>query len=156
VTFAGASAGLAPGPSAPRPELAIASRLERLIVAGDGSADTLLAPTAGAGASHADQLIYSVRFTNASERVVDGVRITSAIPADLRYVRDSASGPASDVLFSIDNARSFGAPGELVVVEPGGASRPADPADYTHVRWVFEGVLDAGATGVVRFRAVPR
>jgi hypothetical protein len=32
----------------------------------------------------------------------------------------------------------------------------ADAADYTHVRWVLDAPLDAGATGIGRFLAVPR
>jgi hypothetical protein len=107
-------------------------------------------------ASHADQLIVSVRFTNATGAVVDTVRITTPIPGDLKYVAGSASAPGSEALFSVDNGRSFGRPAELTVTAPGGGTRAADAADYTHVRWVLRQPLDAGASGVARFRAVPR
>jgi hypothetical protein len=106
--------------------------------------------------SHADQLIVSVRFTNATGAVVDTVRITSPIPGDLKYVAGSASGPGSEALFSVDNGRTFGRPAELTLPAPDGGARVADAADYTHVRWVFSQPLDAGASGVARFRAVPR
>ena len=40
---------------------------------------------------------------------VDSIRITSPVPADVQYVPHSASGPGSEVLFSVDDGRSFGA-----------------------------------------------
>jgi uncharacterized repeat protein (TIGR01451 family) len=136
--------------------LVVESSLERLAPNEQGGFDTSIVRDVGAAASHADQLIYSARFTNRSQQLLDGVRITSPIPANLRYVPSSATGPASTVLFSVDNARTFGLPEELRVASPSGESRAADAADYTHVRWILEGALDVGAAGVVRFGAVPR
>jgi uncharacterized repeat protein (TIGR01451 family) len=134
----------------------VSSTLERIVAApAEGSpADVQIA--AATVASHADQLIVSVKFTNAGDAVVDSVRITSPVPADVQYVPGSASGPGSEVLFSADNGRTFGQPEELTVAGANGSARPASPADYTHVRWVLHAPLDAGATGVARFRAVPR
>jgi hypothetical protein len=74
----------------------------------------------------------------------------------LRYVAKSASGPGSEVLFSVDNGRTFGLPDELTLAAPDGSVRSADAAEYTHVRWILRAPLDAGATGIARFRAVPR
>src|SRR5689334_14193384 len=103
----------------------------------------------------ADQLIVNVRFTNLSEHVLDSLRITCPVPSDLSYVPQSASGPGSDVLFSVDSGRTFGRPEELTIATPDGV-RSAEAADYTHVRWILRAPLDAGALGVARFRAVPR
>jgi uncharacterized repeat protein (TIGR01451 family) len=131
--------------------------LERIVAApGEGSGPAAVQITAATVASHADQLIVSVKFANTSDAVVDSVRITSPVPADVQYVPGSASGPGSEVLFSIDNGRTFGRPDELRVAGPNGGARAASAADYTHVRWVLHAPLDAGATGVARFRAVPR
>ncbi|RPI62574.1 MAG: hypothetical protein EHM50_03725 [Lysobacterales bacterium] len=107
-------------------------------------------------ASNSDELIVTVRFTNSSDDVVDSIRITSPVPADVQYVAQSASGPGSEVLFSVDNGRTFGRPGELTLPAPDGGVHGADASDYTHVRWVLHAPLDAGATGIARFRAVPR
>jgi hypothetical protein len=60
------------------------------------------------------------------------------------------------VLFSVDDGRTFGRPDELTFVAPDGGARGAAAADYTHVRWILRAPLDAGATGIARFRAVPR
>jgi uncharacterized repeat protein (TIGR01451 family) len=136
--------------------LVVSSTLERIVAppAGDGAASARIAP--GTVASPADQLILTVRFTNLGDDVLDSIRITSPVPADVQYVPHSASGPGSEVLFSVDSGRSFGRPDELTLAVPDGGVRDADASDYTHVRWVLRAPLDAGATGIARFRAVPR
>jgi hypothetical protein len=151
-----ASGALAAQPATSEPhDLIVSSTLERIAAAApETSGDVRI--TSDTVASHADQLIVSVRFTNASRQVLDSVRITSPVPADVQYVADSASGPGSDVLFSADNGRTFGRPDELTIAAANGSSRAAEAADYTHVRWVLKGPLAAGATGVARYRAVPR
>jgi hypothetical protein len=137
------------GAPVPR-DLTLSSTLERIAVAPDGGdAPAELAELA-------EQVIVSVRFTNATTEIIDSIRITSPVPPDLTYVPQSASGPGSDVLFSVDDGMSFGRPDELTAILPDGSVRSAEPADYTHVRWTLRAPLDAGATGIARFRAVPR
>lgn len=136
----GAAAQPPPGPPA---ELVLSSSIERIAAAD---------PAAGA----AGELVVSVKFTNATEHVVDSIRITSPVPPGARYVPRSASGPGSETLFSIDGGRTFGRPDELVLRAPDGDTRTADAAEYTHVRWILRAPLDAGALGIARFRAVPR
>jgi hypothetical protein len=104
----------------------------------------------------ATELVLSVEFTNTSEQVIDAVRITSPVPPDVRYVAGSATGPGSGVLFSVDQGQTFGQPDELTIVGTDGVARAAEPADYTHVRFVLDAPLDAGALGRARFRVVPR
>ncbi len=135
-------------PRVPR-GLAVSSTLERIAAPPAGDAADTVAP-------HAEQLIVTVRFTNLGGDVVDSIRITSPVPADVQYVPNSASGPGSEVLFSVDDGRTFGRPDELTFVAPDGGARGAAAADYTHVRWILRAPLDAGATGIARFRAVPR
>src|SRR5688572_25177563 len=147
---------LAQEPSRAQRELILSSTLERIVAAPHGDSATPVRIASDTVASHADQLVVSVRFTNASEHVLDAIRITSAVPADVQYVPQSASGPGSEVLFSVDNGRSFGRPDELTLRAEDGGLRGAVEADYTHVRWVLRAPLDAGATGIARFRAVPR
>ena len=152
---AGVTAGAQEPTRAPA-ELVVSSRLERIVAAPVSNDAAAVQITSGTVASHADQLIVSVRFTNTSEQIIDSIRITSPVPADVQYVPHSASGPGSEVLFSVDNGRSFGRPDELTLAALDGGVRGAEPADYTHVRWVLRAPLDAGATGIARFRAVPR
>jgi uncharacterized repeat protein (TIGR01451 family) len=156
--FAAVPAGLGRGAAgAVLLGLAVTGAAAQTTAARDGViVSSALTLAAGTVASHTDQLIYSVRFSNASEHVADAVRVTSPVPADVKYVAGSASGPGSRTLFSVDHGRTFGQPEELVVVQADGVRRVADAADYTHVRWVLDAPLDAGATGIARFRAVPR
>lgn len=142
----------APGPMPG--DLAVSSSLERIVAADAGGVALALAPSSIG--SHAEQLIYSVSFANTGEQLLDRIRITSPIPADVQYVQGSASGPGGEVLYSVDNGRTFGRPDELRVLGVQGVARQADPAEYTHVRFVLHAPLDAGATGIARFRAVPR
>jgi len=138
------------------PGLVVSSTVERIVAppAGDAAASVRIA--SGTDMPHADQLIVTVRFTNTHDDVVDSVRITSPVPADMQYVPHSASGPGSEVLFSVDTGGTFGRPGELTLTAHDGGVRGADAPEYTHVRWVLRSPLDAGATGIARFRAVPR
>jgi uncharacterized repeat protein (TIGR01451 family) len=136
--------------------LIVSSTLERIVAPPPGAAAASVVIATDTVASHADQLIVTVRFSNSSTDVLDSIRITSPVPADVQYVPESASAPGGEVLFSVDNGRTFGSPGELTISVPDGGERAADASDYTHVRWVLRAPLDAGALGVARFRAVPR
>lgn len=136
--------------------LVVSSTLERIVAPPPGDPAASVRIAADTVASHSDQLIVTVRFTNESADIIDSIRITSPVPADVQYVPHSASGPGSEVLFSADNGRTFGRPAELTVLAPDGGVRGADSSDYTHVRWVLRAPLDAGALGIARFRAVPR
>ena len=56
-------------------------------------------------------------------------------------------------VFSVDGGKTFAAADELVVSEDGEA-RAAEARDFTHVRWVMQDDLAAGAQGTARFAAV--
>ena len=120
----------------------------------DGATKTDLVPVDVA--LPGDELIYTVRFTNVSKQVADNIRITNPIPGEMRYLANTAFGPGSDVLYSVDGGRTYGAPKELTVKADDGSQRTADAGEYTHVRWVLKAPLDAGAKGFARFRAVVR
>ena len=109
----------------------------------DGAARYTLAP--GVVTAGGEQFVLTLRFTNATGITVDGVRITSTMPAGVSYVAGSATGPGGLVVFSVDGGRTFGTEQELAPLHV-----------YTHVRWVLEAPLEAGATGFVRLRALSR
>ena len=120
----------------------------------DGAARFELVPAAvSAGA---EQFVLTLRFTNTTGSIVDGVRITSAIPVGLRYVAGSATGPGGRVLFSVDGGRTFGTEQELAARGTNPESGAAEQNAYTHVRWVLEAPLEVDAAGFVRFRALAR
>ena len=120
----------------------------------DGSARFELVPAVVSAGG--EQFVLTLRFTNTTGSMVDGVRITSAIPAGLRYVAGSATGPGGLVLFSVDGGRTFGTEQELTARGANPESGGAEQNAYTHVRWVLKAPLEVDAAGFVRFRAATR
>ena len=99
-----------------------------------------------------ERVVYTITFRNISEEPADSVVITNPIDESLTYVEGSAFGPGAVIEFSVDGGSTFGSADRLVVREEG-AERPAEPGDYTHVRWVMKNDLAAGAQGMARFTA---
>jgi len=100
-----------------------------------------------------ETVFYTITFSNISEEDADKVVITNPIAADLVYVEGSAFGPGTDMQFSIDGGATFAERDELNVTEDG-VTRPAEARDFTHVRWVMQNTLEAGAQATARFAAV--
>ncbi len=120
----------------------------------DGASKTELVPVDVA--LPGDEVVYTVSFKNVSKQAADNIRITNPIPSEMRYLPNSAFGPGSEVLYSVDGGLTYGSPKELTVAADSGGRRTADASDYTHIRWVLKAPLDAGAKGFARFRAVVR
>jgi uncharacterized repeat protein (TIGR01451 family) len=99
-----------------------------------------------------DEVVYTVTFQNVSDQAAENVVITNPIASDLVYVDGSAFGPGSDIVFSVDGGNVFASAGELMVTEDG-VTRPAEPRDFTHIRWRMQSDVSAGSQGVARFRA---
>ncbi|HEX6999963.1 MAG TPA: hypothetical protein VF322_17660 [Gammaproteobacteria bacterium] len=139
-----------------RPSLALRVRAERLLAAPaegeEGASAQVLEPLTGRPAA-GDELLYTVSFENVGGAPASDVRITQPLPDGVRYVPGTAVGPGAVASYSADGGRTFGAPDELTV-SAGGARRPAEPRDYTHIRWRLPGTLAPGARGFLRFRAV--
>jgi hypothetical protein len=71
----------------------------------------------------------------------------------MTYLPDTAVGPGTEVTYSVDAGRSFDAPENLRIQEPGGQLRAAAATDYTHIRWQLKNALKANSVAFVRFRA---
>ena len=100
-----------------------------------------------------ERVVYTITFRNISDQSADNVIITNPIDSNLTYVDGSAFGPGTEIEFSVDGGKTWGAPDALQVSDASGI-RPAEAGDYTHVRWVVKNDLAAGGHGVVRFTAV--
>jgi len=98
------------------------------------------------------EVIWTVTANNVCKKPSDKVTINNAVPAHMSYVANSATGPGSDIIYSLDG-KTFGADGQLTVSE-NGATRKARADEYKHIRWVFRDSLQPGATAFARFRAV--
>jgi len=100
-----------------------------------------------------ETVYYTITFTNTSDEVADNVVVTNPIAEELMYLDGSAFGPGTDIVFSVDGGETFAAADELNVTE-NGETRAAEAKDFTHVRWVMQNDLAAGAQGTARFAAV--
>ena len=100
-----------------------------------------------------ETVYYTITFTNTSDEVADNVVVTNPIAEELMYLDGSAFGPGMDIVFSVDGGETFAAANELNVAE-NGETRAAEAKDFTHVRWVMQNDLAAGAQGTASFAAV--
>lgn len=100
-----------------------------------------------------ETVFYTITFRNVGTEPADNVVITNPIADSLVYIDGSAFGPGTDIRFSVDGGKTFAPVGELTVVEDG-VERRATSSDYTHVRWVMNNDLEAGAQAVARFAAI--
>ncbi len=101
----------------------------------------------------ADQVIYTLEVRNTAATAAAAPAVTFPIPEHALYLANSAVGPGADVSYSVDG-RIFDKPENLKVTGADGNSRPATPADYTHIRWQFRQGLKANSVAFVRFRAL--
>lgn len=99
---------------------------------------------------------YTVKIRNPGTTAAHNVVITKAIPANTRYLADSAAAPGANIAFSVDGGMTFAPARELLVRNAGGAQRAAPPASYTHIRWQLRYPLAPGAIAYARFRTVFR
>lgn len=100
-----------------------------------------------------ETVFYTITFRNVGTEPADNVVITNPIADSLVYIDGSAFGPGTDIQFSVDGGQTFARVDALTVVEDG-VERKATTGDYTHVRWVMNNDLEAGAQAVARFAAV--
>ena len=117
--------------------------------AGEATTELVPAETVVPG----DNVIYTITFQNIGDEPADNVVITNPIADSLTYIEGSAFGPGTAIQFSVDGGKNFADRGALTVDEDG-AIRPAEAKDFTHIRWVMQQELAAGAQGLARFSAV--
>jgi uncharacterized repeat protein (TIGR01451 family) len=99
---------------------------------------------------------YTVKIRNPGKAALHNVVVTKAIPANTRYLADSASAPGAAISFSVDGGTTFAPARGLVDSGASGVQRTAAPDTYTHIRWQLRYPLAPGAIAYARFRAVFR
>ena len=125
-------------------------QMEEVIVDDDGERQTRLIPAGSVVPG--DVVIYTTTVENISEESADNVVVTSPVPEHLTYVAGSAFGPGMVIEFSVDGGVNYASAVDLTV-DDDGQRRAATAADYTHIRFVMQNDLAAGAQGIARFRA---
>ena len=101
-----------------------------------------------------DEVIYTIHYLNSSDKPAENVFISIPVAEHTRYRSGSARGGDTDIRFSVDGGKHFGAADELRVTLDNGSKRPATAADYTHIKWRFNRPVPPGASGAVSYRAV--
>jgi uncharacterized repeat protein (TIGR01451 family) len=96
--------------------------------------------------------IYTNSFTNVGTQPAEKVVVNNPVPTNTEYLGGTATEAGYDVVFSVDKGQSFGKPKELTVPDGKGGKRPAEPKEYTNLRWTMQAPLKPGATGVIEFR----
>lgn len=101
-----------------------------------------------------EEIIYTTTFKNTLDKAAGDIVITNPVPNDSIYSGGSAAGKNTTITFSIDSGKTFSTPDKLTIKTADGKLQPAKPADYTHLRWIYQGELGVGKVGEVSFRAV--
>lgn len=124
---------------------------EQVTVSESGESETKL--VAAGTVVPGERVVYTITFQNIGDEPAENVVITNPISGELTYVDGSGFGPGTEIQFSVDGGQTFASRDELTVTEEG-VTRPAGAEDFTHIRWVMQQELAAGAQGMARFAAV--
>lgn len=100
------------------------------------------------------EVIYTTRFKYNGAESAENVVISNPIPEHTVYKQDSASGQDTEIMFSVDDGKTFHTTKQLQVIESDGSKRLAIAKDYTDIRWTYRGQLQPGDEGSVEFRVV--
>lgn len=98
------------------------------------------------------EVIYTTAFKNVGNKPAAGVVINNQVPANTTLVGGSAYGDNTDVTFSADGGKTYGAADKVKVRGADGKERPAGLTEFTHIRWTYRGELAAGKESKVGFR----
>jgi len=131
--------------------LKAAAETEREVVADDGT--VTLVRSEAARVTPGDEVIYTVFYENSGSDAATDVVITNPVPAHMAC-NEITEVDQVRITASVDGGQTFDLAANLTVVETDGAERPAELADYTHIRWSFTDSMAPGATGQVAFRAI--
>lgn len=95
---------------------------------------------------------YTTFFTNISNKAAADININNPIPEHTVYLPNTASGVNSNIVFSVDGGKKWAKPEQLKVRGTDGKMYPAKPADYTHIRWEYQGDLQPQERKAVSFQ----
>ena len=99
------------------------------------------------------EVIYTTTFKNTIDKAISNIVVTNPVPANMLYTADSATGANTVITYSVDGGKIYDAAEKLTVTGKDGKQRPAQAADFTHIRWVYKGDLSTGKSSDVGFRA---
>lgn len=116
------------------------------VTAADGTTSIKLEPAASIAPGGV--VVYEIKYRNNGTQAATNVAINNPVAEELVFLEASVAPSA----VSVDGGAHFGNLGDLTVAGEDGASRPAQPADITNLRWTVA-TLAPGGSGQVSFRA---
>lgn len=123
---------------------------EQVVVAADGTRHTQRVPASRVAPG--SEVVYEVGYSNTGTQPMQ-VIITNPLPQDLVYQSFAARRVGAQLEVSIDGGNRFGPLAKQRVPVAGGATRPANERDITHVRWTTARPIKPGEAGYVSLRA---
>lgn len=142
-------------PSAAAGGLAASQTVERQVRISQPDGEVLIRWEPAGRASPGDQLRYSMTWRNESSQPAGNVVLSVPVPAEMKYLENSASADSAVVTYSADGGASFAPRGSLTITADG-TTRAALSEEITHVRWSFTSDIPPDAEGVLRFSVVLR
>ena len=102
-----------------------------------------------------DVVEYRLVFNNITGRPVNNIQFTDPLPEGMYYLQGTAGADREDVdvEFSLDGGTSYSElPMIEVVVDGRIEQRPANPEDYTDIRWAVHGEVEPDARVAAAFQ----
>lgn len=99
------------------------------------------------------EVIYTTTYKNTIDKPISNIMVTNPVPANMLYTADSATGANTIITYSVDGGKTYDAPEKLTVAGKDCKQRPAQAADFTHIRWIYKGDLATGKSSDVGFKA---
>ena len=98
---------------------------------------------------------YRLVCTNTTGSPVNNIQFTDPLPEGMHYLQGTAGADREDVdvEFSLDGGTSYSElPMIEVVVDGRIEQRPANPEDYTDIRWAVHGEVEPDARVAAAFQ----
>ncbi|QJB70002.1 hypothetical protein [Parasphingorhabdus halotolerans] len=141
-------------------------KVERSVTSDTGEIKTTLHDPNDVKVVPGDKLVFINAFKNIGSSPATGFVVNNPVHPAVSFTEvDEVWAEVS-----VDGGKTFGKLADLLVTEPGEAAaeveveaaaapvadieREAQPADVTHVKWVFAEPIAAGESGELRFRGV--
>ena len=99
-----------------------------------------------------DEIVWTITATNSCDKPAEKIVVNNNVPEHMTYVADSAFGPGTEIVYSL-NGRDFAKLADLTVREADGTSRAARADEIKSIRWTFAKAFEPKSTGFVRYRA---
>lgn len=125
--------------------------VEKVTTGADGKTTTSYNPTEIVVPG--DRIRFTLQLDNKTTSVAKGLKIVDPLPPEIRF---DSTADSEGFSVSVDGGKNYGALSALSIPVEGAPARAASSDDITHLRWIFDQPLAAGATKSVTFLGIVR